>query len=257
MSDVVPRSAQIGDQPPDADERRLERVEAGELAADMERNAAQFQAGQPREPVEYLRSDVDADAELVFGLAGRNLGVGACVDVGIDAQHRLRGDFLPRCDLRERDAFGFMFDVELADAAVETERQLGARLSDARKDDVFGRHPRRDRAFELAARHDVGAIALPREDTQHAEVGVALDREGNVLARNIGERVAKHLRMAFERRARIDIDGGADFLGNARQGDVFGVENAVTISKMIHGKGPELSPEAASRNRRVRAFRIV
>ena len=74
---------------------------------------------------------------------------------------------------------------------------------------------------------------------------------------DILERVGEHLRMAFERRARIDIDGGADFLGNARQGDVFGVENAVTISKMIHGKGPELSPEAASRNRRVRAFRIV
>src|SRR3546814_8477249 len=54
----------------------------------------------------------------------------------------------------------------------------------ARKDDVFRRHARRERAFELAPRNDVGAIALPRQHAEHAEIGVALDREGDVLARN-------------------------------------------------------------------------
>src|SRR3546814_13360739 len=76
----------------------------------------------------------------------------------------------------------------------------------ARKDDVFRRHARRERAFELAPRNDVGAIALPRQHAEHAEIGVALDREGDVLARNILQRVAKPLRVTFERRARIAIE---------------------------------------------------
>ena len=40
--------------------------------------------------------------------------------------------------------------------------------------------------------------------------------------------VAKFLRVAFEHRARIDIDGGADFFGDAGQRNVFGVKDAVT-----------------------------
>src|SRR3546814_16563346 len=63
---------------------------------------------------------------------------------------------------------------------------------------------------------------------------VALDREGYVLARNILQRVAKHLRVTFERRARIDIDGGADFLGATRQRNIFGVHHSVTKFKMVH-----------------------
>ena len=47
-------------------------------------------------------------------------------------------------------------------------------------------------------------------------------------------RAAEHLRVAFERRARIDIDGGADFLGDTRQRDIFGVHHAVTQFKMVH-----------------------
>src|SRR3546814_11395895 len=90
-----------------------------------------------------------------------------------------------------------MLDIELPDAAVEPLRQLGAGLADAGEDDVLRRHARGERALELAARNDVGAIALPREHAQHAEVGVALDREGDVLLRHVLERVAEHLRMAF------------------------------------------------------------
>src|SRR3546814_12884076 len=99
-----------------------------------------------------------------------------------------------------------MLDVELADAAVQPLRQLGACLADARKDDVFRRHARRERAFELAPRNDVGAIALPREDAEHAEIGVALDREGDVLARNILQRVAKHLRVTRSEERRVGTE---------------------------------------------------
>ncbi len=257
MGDAVPRGAEVGDEAADAFERGLERREAGQLAADMERDSAHLETRQRGEPAEDFGRAVDADAELVLGLAGRNLGMRSRVDVGIDAQHRARGRFAGQRDFGERDAFGFVLDVELADAAVEALRQFGARLADARKDDVLGRHARRERAFELAARHDVGAITLPREDAQHAEVGIALDREGDVLARNILQRVAEHLCVALERRARIDIDGSADFFGDARQGRCLrrgGRRHDIRNNPL---ESPKLSPEAASQNRRLRGVRTV
>src|SRR3546814_6753444 len=92
MGDAVPRRAEVGDELADALERRLERGEAGELAADMDRDAAQVEPRQRRQPGEDFGRAVDADAELVFGLAGRNLRMRARIDVGIDAQHGGRSE---------------------------------------------------------------------------------------------------------------------------------------------------------------------
>src|SRR3546814_16206647 len=107
-----------------------------------------------------------------------------------------------------------MFDVELADTAVEPLRQFGAGLADAGKDDVLGRHARGQRAFQFAARNDVSAIALPRQDAQHAEVGIALDRKGNVLLRHVLQRIAEHLRMARSEERR----GGKEGVSTVRSG---------------------------------------
>src|SRR3546814_7550518 len=126
-----------------------------------------------------------------------------------------------------------MLDIELPDAAVEPLRQLGAGLADAGEDAVLRRHARGERALELAARNDVGAIALPREHAQHAEVGVALDREGDVLLRHVLERVAEHLRMAFERRARIDLDGCTDVLGDRSEEHTSELQSLMRISYAV------------------------
>src|SRR3546814_7888425 len=75
MGDVVPRGAQVGDKAADALERGFERREAGELAADMERDTAHLQPRQAGEAGEDFRRGVDADAELVLRLAGRDLGM--------------------------------------------------------------------------------------------------------------------------------------------------------------------------------------
>src|SRR3546814_132106 len=77
------------------------------------------------------------------------------------------GRFLGQRDFGECDTLWLMFDVELADTAVEPLRQFGAGLADAGKDDVLGRHARGQRAFQFAARNDVSAIALPQIGRAH------------------------------------------------------------------------------------------
>src|SRR3546814_20035114 len=106
----------------------------------------------------------------------------------VDAQHRLRGRFLGQRDFGECDTLWLMFDVELADTAVEPLRQFGAGLADAGKDDVLGRHARGQRAFQFAARNDVSAISLPSQDAQHTEEGLALTRQRERTRRLWGQR---------------------------------------------------------------------
>src|SRR3546814_19831477 len=90
MGDAVPRGAEVGDELADALERRLERGEAGELAADMDRDAAQVEPRQRRHPGEDFGRAVDADAELVFGLAARHPRMRARIDVGFEAYYGWR-----------------------------------------------------------------------------------------------------------------------------------------------------------------------
>src|SRR3546814_21002284 len=78
----------------------------------MERDAAHLQPRQACEPGEDFGRDVDADAKLVLRLAGRHLGMGARVDVGVDAQHRLRGRFLGQRDFGECDTLWLMRSEE-------------------------------------------------------------------------------------------------------------------------------------------------
>src|SRR3546814_10581518 len=63
VGDAVPRGAQVGDQAADALERGFERREAGELAADVERDPAHLQSRKPCEPVEDRGRDVDRSEE--------------------------------------------------------------------------------------------------------------------------------------------------------------------------------------------------
>ena len=50
----------------------------------------------------------------------------------------------------------------------------------------------------------------------------------------VDEAVAKHLCVALQRGLRIDVNRGADILGNAGQRNVFGMQYAVDDFKMVH-----------------------
>ena len=68
------------------------------------------------------------------------------------------------------------FDIDLLYSGVERECDLRRRLADAGEDDALGRHAGGERAAELALGDDIGAGAEPRQEADHREIRVGLDR---------------------------------------------------------------------------------
>ena len=99
-----PARAQFEDQLGDAPEGPAERRQIEKLRADMHRNADWLDAGQRSGKSVGLDRVVDVDAELVFFLSGRDLGVGQRIDIGIDPDRDLRGRAARRGDRAQADA---------------------------------------------------------------------------------------------------------------------------------------------------------
>jgi len=97
----------------------------------MYRHSAQVQPVKCGQFGKCLARVNQRDAELVLGLAGRDLFVSFRVDIGIDAQ---AGGCPLAAGPRQNGqlaAFLARFDVELADILVEAQLKLGAGLAHA------------------------------------------------------------------------------------------------------------------------------
>ena len=141
----------------------VERLQVGDLAADMHVDAGDLQPWQLGCAGIHLARAADRDAELVLGLAGRDLGVGLRVDVGIDA-HRDVGDApLAAGDRGQQFELRLGLDIDAEDAFVDRERELARGLADAGEHDLVGRDAGRACALELAFGDDVGAGAELRQ----------------------------------------------------------------------------------------------
>src|SRR5207245_998006 len=84
--DVVAGAAKLRDQFADTGKGALERIEAGELAADMDCDALDLEARQCRDATVSLYRIADRDPELVLGGARRDLGMAAGGDIRIDPE---------------------------------------------------------------------------------------------------------------------------------------------------------------------------
>ena len=118
---------------------------------------------------------VEGNAELVLGLAGRDLLVRLGIDVRIDADGDVRGLAEARRDGAQRQQFGLGFDVEGENAGIERKGHLGARLADAGEDDAVRRHARGQRAAQFAFGDDVHAGAEIAQRLDDGLVGIGLD----------------------------------------------------------------------------------
>ena len=93
----------------------------------MHVDAGDLEARQLRGVRIDLARAADRNAELVLGLAGRDLGVGLGIDVGIDAHRDVRGAALRRGDRRQQLELRLGLDIDAEDALVDRERELVAR----------------------------------------------------------------------------------------------------------------------------------
>ncbi len=178
----------------------------------------------------------DRDAELVLGLAGRDLCVRAGIDVRIDADGDARGLAHLGRNARQQLELGLGFDVEAEDVGGERGAQLVFRLADAGEQDLAGGDAGGQRALQFTARDHVGAGAELGQRAQHRLVGVRLHgvADQHLLA---GEGVGEDTIVPLERRGRIAIERRADGCGQLGQVHRLGVQHAVAVVEMVHGVG--------------------
>jgi len=131
MGNRMPRAAQRSHQRAKLFKCGLKRSKISQLAANMHRHPAQVYPRQARQLAENLACLADRHAEFVIGLAGRNLVMGARIDIGIDAQRALRRHTLGGRDFGKLYALFLAFDIELPDPGVERGDHLGGGLAHA------------------------------------------------------------------------------------------------------------------------------
>ena len=210
-----------------------ERAEpAAGLRADMHRQTDGLNARQLTGQSISLARFPDVDAELVFLLAGGDLGVGQRVDIGIDPDRDPGGVATRRGERAEPLQFGDRLDIDLVDSGGKRGLELGAGLTDAGEDDAVRRDAGGQCAPQFALRDDVGAGPEPGEDPQHREVRVGLHGIADQWPLR-SERLGKRVIARAQRAGRVEIERRADGLGDARDRHPFGKELAIAIGKEI------------------------
>ncbi len=112
MRDIVAVGAQRPHEFGQNPERGFHLGQISDLAADMHVGAGHFDSGQLRRAGIDRAGARDRNAELVFGLAGGDLGMGAGVDIGIDAQRNPRGLAGLDGELRQQFELGLGLDID-------------------------------------------------------------------------------------------------------------------------------------------------
>ncbi len=183
--------------------------------------------------IDFARA-ADRNAEFVLGLAGRDLGVGLRIDIGIDADRNVGGAALGRGDAGEQFELRLGFDIDAENVLLDGERQFARGLADAGEHDLVRRHAGRARAQQFAFGDDVGAGAEPRQRRDHRLVGIRLHGVADQRV-DIGEGAGEHFVVPLDGRARIAIERRADGVRQRSEIDRFGVEHAVAIGEVMHG----------------------
>ena len=155
--------AQIFDEPAHLGKGLAHRRQVGDLAANVTGHARRMDRGQGFSLGIEPQGLGKGDPELVFRLAGRNLGVAPGADIGIDAD----GDGLAFAqaggDLGQKVQFRLRLDIDFTDAGLDGKGQLRRRLADPGKDDPRRRNASGKGAANLAFRHCIGPGPLGGE----------------------------------------------------------------------------------------------
>ena len=158
----------------------------------------------------------EIDAELVFLLAGRDLRMGARIDIGIDADRDRRDAAHALRDRAQRLELGQGFDIDLMHVMGEGEFQFALGLADAGEDDAAAGNAGGKGAAELAFRDDIGAGAELAQERDHGEIWIGFHRIADRRA-EIAEAAGEFAIAPRDLRRRIDIAGRADLVGDERE----------------------------------------
>ncbi len=174
------------------------------------------------------------DAELVFLEARGDVRVGAGVDVRVHAQrHRRDLAHLGGHHLQALELVGGL-DVEAVHPHFQGAAHVFTGLADPGEHHAIGAAAGGQHAFQFTAGDDVEARAQARQQVQHAQVGVGLDREADQVIHPVqGIGVAAVLRLDMG--TRVHVGGRSEAFGDRRQGHPFREQLAAAVVECIHG----------------------
>src|SRR5262245_6516097 len=234
MRDLVTITAQDSDKFSKQRESISERVEFGDLTADVHIDTGDLETLELGGPRIDLAGATDRNAELVLGLSGCNLMMRLGIDVRIDADRYPRGASLRRRNRRQQFEFCFRFNIDAENSFINGCREFGSGLSDPGEHDLLRRNTGKTRALEFAARYDIGTGAKLRERRNDRLIGVGLHGVADKRA-HVGKRIGKHLVVTREGRGRVTIKWRADRGGERIEVHRLGVQHAVAIGEVMHG----------------------
>jgi hypothetical protein len=172
------------------------------------------------------------DAELVLAQPGRDVRVRAGIDVGVHAQRHRRTSSERTGDVGQALQLAAGLHVEAAHARPQRGLDFSRALADPRKDDpacvtTCGKHP-----LQLAFRHDVESGAGAREQFDHGQIGVRLERVTDERLAT-GRRGREFRKRAGDRGSRIHVGGSTEAFRDCLQRYTFGEQRAVAIVEPV------------------------
>ena len=120
------------------------------------------------------------------------------------------------------------FHIKAEYAGIERRAHFISPLTYTGKYDFLRIAARFQYPLEFAARNDVETAAKPGEQIENGQIGVGFNRIANQVVAP-GKRGIECLISGGQRRARVNIAGSADFLGNAIQRKRFTPQPAAAI----------------------------
>ena len=160
--------------------------------------------------------------------------MGFGVDIRVDAQADRRGHAHFSGNPAQQFQFWRGFNVEAQNTGLQCLAHLGGGLADAGKHHFARIASGCDDTRQFAARYDVKTAAQARKNVEYAEVGIGFYRITQQMIAS-GEGGVEVAPGPGQLCARIDITGGAEFSGDARQRYGFSIELAITIMERPHG----------------------
>ena len=128
---------------------------------------------------------------------------------------------------------GIALDVEHQDIAVECVAHFLIGFANPGVDDLVSPSTRSEGAIEFATGGDIHAGAVLDHETGNVDIAVGFDGIANQRMHRC-EGSLQLFQMMHQRCLRIDEQRSAELLRQLSNGDVFTVENAIAIVKMIH-----------------------
>ena len=192
-----------------------------------------IQVGQAGRPGIDCRRLGDIDAELVFLQAGRDIRMSARIHVRIHSQGNGRFHSQFASHLVQAIKLGVGFDIETANAGLQGPLHFPLLLANAGEYDFTGIPAGTKHTFKLSGRDYVKTGPQTSQHIEHGQIAVRLDRITHQM-RAILQGLIVSTVMALQRRPGIDVGWRTKALGDIGNGNVFGVEFAVTVIEVIH-----------------------